>query len=279
MGISAGPQIIRDSSLVLGLDASDANSNYRSNGRIWNDLSGNNNTGSIVNGATLNNDGYGSFVFNGANSYITVKNMTSTSFTIGCWIKTTATSLTGSQGYEGNGIVWSDVSGVANDFVLAILNNKASWFTGDAGTSITGSTVINTGAWFYLTAVKDGGNSTKQLYVNAVSEGTGVSSANALTANPNISIGANTLDNKFFSGSIANVQIYNKALSATEIQNNYNQYLPRFTSTTPNIITYTSFNQATAITVFNDDIEFSNILIGTPYPLSNAVATSNSPSI
>jgi hypothetical protein len=279
MGISAGPRIIQDSSLVLGLDASDANSNYRSNGRIWNDLSGNNNTGSIVNGATLNNDGYGSFVFNGINSYITVKNLTSTSFTIGCWIKTTATSLTGTQAYEGNGIVWSDVSGVANDFVLAILNNKASWFTGDAGTSITGSTVINTGAWFYLTAVKDGGNSTKQLYVNAVSEGTGVSSANALTANPNISIGANTLDNKFFSGSIANVQIYNKALSVTEIQNNYNQYLPRFTSPTPNIITYTSFNQATAITVFNDDIEFSNILIGTPSPLANAVATSNSPSI
>ena len=279
MGISAGPRIIQDSSLVLGLDASDANSNYRSNGRIWNDLSGNNNTGSIVNGATLNNDGYGSFVFNGINSYITVKNLTSTSFTIGCWIKTTATSLTGTQAYEGNGIVWSDVSGVANDFVLAILNNKASWFTGDAGTSITGSTVINTGAWFYLTAVKDGGNSTKQLYVNAVSEGTGVSSANALTANPNISIGANTLDNKFFSGSIANVQIYNKALSVTEIQNNYNQYLPRFASVTPNIITYTSFNQATAITVFNDDIEFSNILIGTPSPLANAVASLNSPSI
>ena len=83
----------------------------------------------------------------------------------------------------------------------------------------------------------------------------------------------------YFSGSIANVQIHNRALSATEILQNYNQYLSRFASTTPNIITYTSFNQATAITVFNDDIEFSNILIGTPSPLANAVATSNSPSI
>jgi hypothetical protein len=280
MGISAGPRITQDSSLVLGLDASDANSNYRSDGRIWNDLSGNNNTGSIVNGVVLNNDGYGSFVFNGINNYITLKNMTSTSFTIGCWVKTTATSLAGSQAYEGNGIVWSDVSGVANDFVLAILNNRASWFTGDAGTSINGTTTINTGAWFYLTVVKNGGNSTKQLYVNAVSEGTGASSTSALTANPNISIGANSGDSRYFSGSIANVQIYNKALSATEIQNNYNQYLPRFTSPTPNVITYTSLNQATAIEVFNDNTEFANVLVGySSYASANALALINEPSL
>ena len=81
------------------------------------------------------------------------------------------------------------------------------------------------------------------------------------------------------SGSIGLTRIYNRALSATEIQQNYTQFQSRFDSVTPNIITYTSFNQATAITVFNDDIEFLNILIGTPYPLSNAVATSNSPSL
>ena len=278
MGISAGPRITQDSSLVLGLDASDANSNYRSDGRIWNDLSGNNNTGSIVNGVVLNNDGYGSFVFNGINNYITLKNMTSTSFTIGCWVKTTATSLAGSNAWEGNGIVWSDVAGTAADFVLAILNNRASWFTGNPDSSINGSTTINTGAWFYLTAVKSG--NTKQLFVNAVSEGTGASNAGALTANPNISIGANSLDGRYFSGSIANVQIYNRALSTAEIQSNYNQYLPRFTSPTPNIITYTSLNQATAIEVFNDNTEFANVLVGySSYASANALALINEPSL
>jgi hypothetical protein len=118
------------------------------------------------------------------------------------------------------------------------------------------------------------------LYVDGSSVATGTGGTNSLTAPPTLRIGSiQTSNTGFFSGSIANVQIYNKALSITEIQNNYNQYLPRFSSVTPNIITYTSFNQATAITVFNDDIEFSNILIGTPSPLANAVATLNSPSL
>jgi hypothetical protein len=50
-------------------------------------------------------------VFDGSNDYVTLSNRTTTSFTLGCWIKTTANSLSGSQGYEGNGIIWSDVGG------------------------------------------------------------------------------------------------------------------------------------------------------------------------
>ena len=53
MGISGGPYIVRDSSLVLELDAADRNS-YPGSGTTWTDISGNANSGSLTNGPTFN---------------------------------------------------------------------------------------------------------------------------------------------------------------------------------------------------------------------------------
>ena len=274
MGISAGPQIIRDSSLVLGLDASDANSNYRSTGRIWNDLSGNNNTGSIVNGATLNNDGYGSFVFNGINSYIKVPSnaslQPSTTLTVECAFKRNSgrTVLTYS----------ADGSGTSKIYCFECTPNLiARIVTSTQPYTLTAN--INTDTWYYAALTYNG--SLFSLYINgSLSTSTAASGTITYQASANLNLGRkNDGDGEYMSGSIGLTRIYNRALSATEIQQNYTQFQSRFDSVTPNIITYTSFNQATAITVFNDDIEFLNILIGTPYPLSNAVATSNSPSL
>jgi len=200
---------------------------YPRTGTTCNDLIGTNN-GSLLSGTTYSSSSGSTFVFNGVNNYISLSNTTTKNFTIGCWIRTTATSLTGSNAWEGNGIVYADVPGTFNDFVLAILNNKASWFTGNPDTSINGTTTINTGAWFYLTVTKNGDVSTKQLYVNGTSEASGSSNANILNANPNISIGGNTNDTRMFNGNIANVQIYNRILSSTEILQNFNAQKTRF---------------------------------------------------
>jgi hypothetical protein len=221
-----GPNIVTNG-LVLHLDAANTKS-YPGSGTTWVDKSGYGNNGTLTNGPTFSSLNGGSIVFDGTNDYVSILNNTTVSFTIGCWINTTATSYTGTQGYEGNGIVWSDVGGVANDFVLSILNNKASWFTGDNTTTINSTTTINTGAWFYITVVKNGSNSTKELFINSISESTGTSGTSTLTANPNIAIGGNTLDSKYFSGKIAQVQIYNRALSAQEVLQNYNATKSRF---------------------------------------------------
>ena len=226
-----GPQIVT-SGLVLHLDAGNTKS-YSGTGSTWYDRSGNLNGGVVNNGTLVNGPSYssiggGSIGFDGSNDYVTILNNTTVSFTIGCWINTTATSYTGTQAYEGNGIVWSDVAGVANDFVLSILNNKASWFTGDNTTTINSTTTINTGSWFYITVVKNGTNSTKQLFINGTLESTGTSGTSLLTANPNIRIGGNTLDGKYFNGKIGQVKIYNKVLSTTEVLQNFNATRSRF---------------------------------------------------
>lgn len=226
MSFGNGPRIVTNG-LVLSLDAADKNS-YPESGTTWTDLSGNSNNGTLINSPTFSTTNGGIFTFNGTNQYASVLNTTGINFTLACWINTTATSLTGTQAYEGNGIIWSDVPGTASDFVLAILNNRISWFTGNPDSSLNGSIIINTGAWFYITAVRNGSSSSKQVYVNGISEGSTSATSAALTANPNISIGANSGDSRYFNGKIANTQIYNRVLTLAEIQQNYNATKSRF---------------------------------------------------
>ena len=279
MGISGGPQIIRDSSLVLTLEASDQNSNNRYQGRNWFDLSGNNNSGSIINGPSLNNDAYGSFNFNGINSYITLARTVQDDFTLSCWFRTSQSlGNVGNPWYNGAGLIDAEVGGVTNDFGLAIVGGKVAFGVGNPDTTISSSLSYNDNIWHQAVATRVRSTGVITLYVDGSFIMTGTGGTTSLTANPILRIGSLTtnLTTGFFSGSISTVQIYNKALSAAEVQQNYNQYKTRFNRTTPNIITYTSLNTTTAIESFNDVLEFSNVLVGYPsYGSANAVALVN----
>lgn len=279
MGISAGPQIIRDSSLVLGLDASDANSFNKQEGRNWTDLSGNNTSGSIINGAALNNDSYGSFNFNGINSYITLARTIQDDFTLSCWFKTAqSVGSAGGAWYSGVGLIDSEVAFTANDFGLAVVGGRVTFGTGNPDISIFSPLSYNNNTWHQATATRIKSTGAIALYVNGTFITGSTGGTNSLSASPTLRVGSiqTSTTTGFFSGSISTVQIYNKALSPTEIQSNYDQFKTRFNRVTPNIITYTSLNTATAIESFNDVLEFSNILIGYPsYAAANAIALVN----
>jgi hypothetical protein len=273
MGISGGPQIIRDSSLVLSLDASDANSFNKNNGRVWSDLSGNNTSGSIINGPSLNNDSYGSFNFNGINSYITTNtNLALSNATLLCWIKRNGNQ----DNYDG--ILFSRTPSLATGLHIWSgqqlgyhWNDNSSTYTWNSGLVVPNNiwcmvalTISPTVGIAYL-----GQSDTITSATNTIAHNT------ATSLNFNIGADPATIG-RYFSGSIANIEIYNRALSSQEIQSNYNQFKTRFNHTTPNILTYTSLNTTTAIESFNDVLEFSNVLVGYPsYAAANAVALVN----
>ena len=66
--------------LVLALDAGNTLS-YVSGSTTWRDLSGNNNSGSLVNGPTFSTDGGGSIVFDGVDDYVNLQNNSTTNIT------------------------------------------------------------------------------------------------------------------------------------------------------------------------------------------------------
>jgi len=228
MAFSYSPRIITNG-LVLYLDAANTRS-YPGSGTTWSDLSRSGNNGTLINGPTFNSANGGSIVFDGTNDYVQVNNTTAASFTLNCWVRSTAngSSSPGQPAYFGSGIMWSDVSGAGNDFVLAMTGNVAAWFTGNPDVSINDTTPINTGAWFYLSATKDGPSGIKSIYINGQLRVSGSCNANVLNANSKINIGGNTLDGRYYNGRIAQVAIYNKTLSSTEILQNYNATKTRF---------------------------------------------------
>src|SRR5439155_2038762 len=128
--------------------------------------------------------------------------------------------LSGSQCYEGNGIFWSDVAGVANDWVVSTLNNKLCFFTGNPDESIQGATNLNDGKWHHV-AVTRSLAGTKILYVDGRQEASGTTNTANLNSNPEIHLGGNTLDNRYFKGTIDEPAMYDRVLTSTEILNHY----------------------------------------------------------
>ena len=185
------------------------------------DTSGNANDGTYNNGVALGVTSAPALGraggFDGIDDYVSTARTVSTDFTLEMWINSRAPSLTGTDSYEGNGLLWSDVGGVANDFTMAILNNGLSFFAGDSGITVTSANAINDGRWHHLVVTRALGGST-QIFVDAVVRGTVPSGNSPLDANPAIMIGGNVLDNRYFNGLIDEVAYYPSVLSAARIQ-------------------------------------------------------------
>ena len=181
----------------------------------------NSNDGSYVNGVLLNQPGAPALgkaaSFDGIDDYVSTPRTVSTDFTLEAWVKTTAPSLTGSQSYEGNGLLWSDVGGAANDFAMAMLNNGLSFFTGNPDVTVTSAAAINDGAWHHLVATRTQGGSV-EIFIDGVSQGTATTNNNPLNGNPSIMIGGNVLDGRYFAGLIDEVAYYPAVLSTARIR-------------------------------------------------------------
>jgi hypothetical protein len=101
-----------------------------------------------------------------------------------------------------------------------------------SGVTITGTSDVADGSWHYLTYVRTGtGTDQAHIYVDGVLEDSGTQ-VTALSSDDLWSIGqewdAGPAASQFFNGQIANTQIYNRALTYAEIQQNYNSFKSRF---------------------------------------------------
>jgi hypothetical protein len=143
-------------------------------------------------------------------------NVVGADFSLEAWIRTTASSPTGNQAYEGNGLIWSDYVEPANDFILAILNDQVSFLTGNPDTSITAGDPVNDGRWHLVVATREQGVIGK-LYLDGVEVGSEATSDALLTDNTEIRIGGNVLDGRYYEGSVDEVANYSRVLTGQEI--------------------------------------------------------------
>ena len=185
------------------------------------DASGNGNDGTPKGDVKLSDDGKigKCFEFNGQNSYVDLERVVQDDFTLMAWINTDQPGVQlGAQGYQGSGIIWSDISGVANDFILAALGTKLSFFCGSPDLSVNSDQDITTGEWVHVAATRIMGQKIS-IYINGKHEKTiDHANKNPLSAQPRIHIGGNTLDSRYYTGLMDEVKIFDAALTEEEVE-------------------------------------------------------------
>ena len=239
---AGGPDLIQDG-LVLCLDASDRNS-YVSGSTTWFDLSGNNNSGSLVNGPTFNTGSLGSIVFDGVDDYVDLGSTTPSSlrgnpeFAVDGWFKASIDWL--------NGATWGIGGGDGNPTKHGI--NSYSWnsINSEICIDLWGDTTIGTGqsystsSWKHIVWVKRANlfsTANISIWVNGI-EYTGgnlVYRRGSGTSTPDINYTGLVLgraglatNNYYSKPTISNFKIYNRALTASEVLQNYNSQKSRF---------------------------------------------------
>ena len=207
--------------LVLALDAGNTKS-YVSGSTTWRDLSGNNNSGSLVNGPTYSNINGGSIVLDGSDDYVTFGNVAALNFTtpfsIGCWFRASSTQPSIDSAIMGN------INGTYTGYMLWYNNNTVDfYFNGAIRANSTTSILANT--WYNVVGVWTG--TTAILYLNGVLDASGAYSTPPSNGNPLFTIGQYQISRNF-AGNVSICTVYNRALTTQEILQNYNATKTRF---------------------------------------------------
>lgn len=218
--ISDFRDIVR-SGLVLDLDAGMNSSFNNTGGTTWTDLSGSGNNGTLTNGPTYSSANGGSLVFDGVDDYGPIGtsgfSFGSSAGTLSGWAK--ATTANAGIGYW---IISYGSAGVSQSRFIGIYNQ--TYYFGGYINDITASGVqLNT--WFNMVGVYDGTNAS--MYINGVLV-SGPTAKTWNTVSSNAQIGRQTNGSEYWNGNISQASIYNRALTAAEISQNYNALKHRF---------------------------------------------------
>ncbi len=216
MALGHSPSIVMDG-LVFHIDAANSRS-YAGSGLTVNGLAGGIG-GTLVNGVGFTSVNGGSFLFDGVDDYITLSsnsNITGIQArTLTAWAKFNQTNTSVVCGI-----------GVSDFFQLFEIHAYQNKMTGHRyGSEVIGTTTLTVGVWYYAAYSYDG--TTSKIYVNGILENSKDETLN--TANTPLTIGKKAyLLNSNMNGLVSNVNLYNRALSAQEILQNYNATKGRY---------------------------------------------------
>jgi hypothetical protein len=202
---------------------------YPGSGTTWFDMSGNGNTGTLVNGVAYDAANNGSITFDGTTGYVTCGTGLAQS---GSWTLTAFAKFSNTTAQVILGRTEGGPSFAQNYNIYTQTSKFRVGTSSDSYRSAVSNTTMIINTWYYVTGVYDSVTKILSIYVN----GTFESSAAALTGTPPtagaqyVILGASdglAAANKM-TGNISNASIYNRALTAAEIVQNFNALRGRF---------------------------------------------------
>jgi hypothetical protein len=211
------PPIVTDG-LILNLDAANTLS-YVSGSTTWNDLSGNNYSGSLENNPTFDNLNGGSIVFDGTDDYVSLTQSTN-NLNFSCEVFLKPTNISKDQMYVGITIAAT---------YIRFSNSRAflSVRTTTAQRTLTHSSTLANNQIYHIVSIYNGVQ--LKIYVNGV-----LTQGTVLNEPLLVPWGIDRIgrwrdgDQRSFVGNIYTLRLYNRELSAQEITQNYNAIKGRF---------------------------------------------------
>ena len=225
MGIDYNNVIVSDG-LVLYLDAANTRS-YSGSGTSSNSLVGGIGA-TLVNGVGFTSSNNGSFTFDGTNDYIAVSGanfpLSNSPRTLNIWYYT----KTSTWQSNANNLFWYGTAFITRqsfgiDFDTYPMMEFYSW-----GDDLNWNTTRPQEGWNNLQITYDG-NLSLNVYESGILVATKTFGGQLNTVlSSNVQIGAITSISGYFDSSISQVSMYNRALSATEVLQNYNATKGRY---------------------------------------------------
>ena len=232
MAFNYSPKIVTDG-LVLYLDAANTKS-YVSGSTTWNDISRSGNNGTLTNGPTFDSANGGSLVFDGVDDYVSIGNPSSLNITaeitLSVWVKIPSYNTGNFMNILSKGVTFSANGGVDGSYFIGITNDGRVFWEIINDSNVRQQRVVSAaaaaaynGLWTNFTGTYDGSRLT--LYINRILFSTALFASSLIRVRTgNVIIGGT----RYLDGKVSNAMIYNRALSSTEILQNYNATKTRF---------------------------------------------------
>ena len=211
--------------LVLYLDAG-KEASFGGDGTTWRDLSGENNNGTLENGVGYTVDDGGSLIFDGVNDYVNCGNsltQLTTEGTISTWCYLTDVStderlLVGKLD-SGNPLsygLYFNYYGISSNSISFFVDSDGSW----GPSSLVNSYNILPNTWYNFVGIWN--NTGTFIYTNGTLSDSNSNIISAAVNTSSVRIGGGASGWTYWKGNIPQVSIYNRALTASEVLQNYN---------------------------------------------------------
>ena len=230
-----GPNIVTDG-LVLALDTANVKS-YPGSGTTWYDKSGNGNNGTLTNGPTFDSGNGGSIVFDGANDFVEFNNdsifnfgtsnisfrfiVTTNNSTFDRWNALYIKRGSGSDDIRTYIRPQTSADGILRLYIAASTSMDITTpIINILGTFDINFVLIRSQYWaIYINGVLIGTNNTNNAFTDK---------QNSNISGPASPRFGNQLGGEYPNLNLFNFQIYNRALTAEEVLQNYNATKSRF---------------------------------------------------
>ncbi len=224
MALQHSPSIVTNG-LVLCVDAGNPRS-YPGTGTVWNDAISSGYNFTLTNGPTYSSSNLGFFNFDGVNDFAVSgynSALDTQTPTVEVWVKTNATSQNG---------FWFEKGAVNTQYALFQEGANITWRLTTNVVSLTApaASFMSTSNWAQVVGTYTSGD--RRIYVNGVQVANDTLAYTIPTNTSGMSIGAyggNSGANAYwYNGALSICRVYNRALSAAEVLQNFNAIRGRY---------------------------------------------------